>query len=168
MKHLPIMMIIGVSLLAAGCGTPSSGSLGPAPTATAGASSSASPPGNGTASAAASPSGQRPTAAPTQGPAREIGLQAWFSRNGKLFVTERTVPATTGVGRAALDRLLTGPSAAENAAGLRSQIAAGTTLRGLRISAGIATAALRSSFEPAASPSAMPLRLGEAVGPHTR
>jgi hypothetical protein len=23
-----------------------------------------------------------------QGPAREIGLQAWFSRNGKLFVTQ--------------------------------------------------------------------------------
>src|SRR5205809_4950764 len=114
MKRLPIMMIIGVSLLAVGCGTPSSGSLGPAPTATAGASSSASPPGSGTASAAASPSGQRPTATPTQGPAREIGLQAWFSRNGKLFVTERTVPATTGVGRAALDRPLTGPSAAEN------------------------------------------------------
>jgi hypothetical protein len=157
------MMIIGVSLLAVGCGAPSSGSLGPAPTTTAGASSSASPPGNGTVSAAASPSGQRPTAAPTQGPAREIGLQAWFSRNGKLFVTERTVPATTGVGRAALDRLLTGPSAAENAAALRSQIPAGTTLLGLRTSAGIATADLSSSFESAASRSAMPLRIAQVV-----
>jgi hypothetical protein len=90
-------------------------------------------------------------------------VQAWFSRNGKLFVTQRTVPATTGVGRAALDRLLTGPSAAENAAGLRSQIPAGTTLRGLRISAGIATADLSSSFESAASPSAMPLRIAQVV-----
>jgi hypothetical protein len=90
-------------------------------------------------------------------------VQTWFSRNGKLFVTQRTVPATTGVGRAALDRLLTGPSAAEGAAGLRSQIPAGTTLRGLRISAGIATADLSSSFESAASPSAMPLRLGQVV-----
>ena len=121
------------------------------------------PPASGTASAAASPSGQRPTATPTQGPAREIGVQAWFSRNGKLFVTQRTVPATTGVGRAALDRLLTGPSAAENAAGLRSQIPAGTTLRGVRISAGIATADLSSSFESAASPSAMPLRIAQVV-----
>src|SRR5260370_29808084 len=163
MKHLPIMMIIGVSLLAAGCGTPSSGSLGPAPTATAGASSSASPPGGGTASAAASPSGQRPTATPSQGPAREIGLQAWFSRNGKLFVTERTVPATTSVGRAALDGLLTGPSAAEYAAGLRSQIPAGTTLRGVRISAGTATVDLSSSFGSAASPPAMPLRIPQGV-----
>ncbi len=163
MKRLPILMIIGVSLLAVGCGTPSSGSLGPAPTTTTGASSSASPPGSGTASAAASPSGQRPTATPTQGPAREIGLQAWFSRNGKLFVTERTVPATTSVGRAALDRLLAGPSAAEHAAGLRSQIPAGTTLLGLRTSAGIATADLSSSFESAAAPSAMPLRIAQVV-----
>ncbi len=161
MKRLPIMMIVGVSLLAVGCGTPSSGSLGPAPTTTAGASSPASPPASGTASATASPSGQRPTATPA--PAREIGVQAWFSRNGKLFVTQRTVPATAGVGRGALDRVLTGPSAAENAAGLRTQIPADTTLRGLRISAGIATADLSSSFESAASPSAMPLRIAQVV-----
>jgi hypothetical protein len=165
MKRLPILMIVGVSLLAVGCGTPSSGSLGPAPTTTAGASSPASPPASGTASgtasAAASPSGQRPTATPA--PAREIGVQTWFSRNGKLFVTQRSVPVTAGVGRGALDRLLTGPSAAENAAGLRSQIPAGTTLRGLRISAGIATADLSSSFESAASPSAMPLRIAQVV-----
>ena len=158
MKRLPIMMI-GVCLLAVGCGTPSSGSLGPAPTTTARASSSASPPGSGTASAAASPSGQRPT----EGPARQTGLQAWFSRNGKLFVTERTVPATTNVGRAALDRLLAGASPAEYAAGLRSQIPVGTTLLGVRISAGIATADLSSSFESAASPSAMPLRIAQVV-----
>ncbi len=158
MKRLPIMMI-GVCLLAVGCGTPSSGSLGPAPTTTARASSSASPPGSGTASAAASPSGQRPT----EGPARQTGLQAWFSRNGKLFVTERTVPATTSVGRAALDRLLAGALPAEYAAGLRSQIPAGTTLLGVRISAGIATADLSSSFESAASPSAMPLRIAQVV-----
>jgi hypothetical protein len=163
MKRLSVLMIVGVSLLAVGCGTPSSGSLGPAPTTTAGASSPASPSPSGTASGAASPSGQRPTATPTQGPARQIGVQTWFSRNGKLFVTQRTIPATPGVGQAALDRLLTGPSAAEGAAGLRSQIPAGTTLRGLRISAGIATADLSSSFESAASPSAMPLRIGQMV-----
>jgi hypothetical protein len=90
-------------------------------------------------------------------------VQAWFSRNGKLFVTQRTVPATAGVGRATLERLLTGPSAAETTAGLRTQIPAGTTLRGLRISAGIATADLSSSFESAASPSAMPLRIAQVV-----
>jgi hypothetical protein len=163
MKRLPIMMISGVCLLAAGCGAPSSGALGPAPTVTAKPSSPAVSPGTATANAAPSPSGQRPTATPTQGPAREIGLQAWFSRNGKLFVTKRTVPATPGIGQAALDRMLTGPSAAEYAAGLRSRIPAGTTVRGVRISAGIATVDLSSSFESAASPSAMPLRIAQVV-----
>jgi len=161
MKRLPIMMIIGVCLLAAGCGTPSSGSLGPAPTATTRASSPAAPPASGTASAAPSPSGQRPTATPA--PARGIGLQAWFSRNGKLFVTNRTVPAMAGIGQAALDRMLAGPSAAEYAAGLRSRIPATTTVHGVRISAGIATVDLSSSFESAASPSAMPLRIAQVV-----
>ena len=163
MKRLPMLMISGVCLLAAGCGAPSSGALGPAPTATAQTPSPAVSPGTGTASAPPSPSGQRPTATPAQGPAREIGLQAWFSRNGKLFVTKRTVPATTGIGQAALDRMLTGPSAAEYAAGLRSRIPAGTTVRGVRISAGIATVDLSSSFESAASPSAMPLRIAQVV-----
>src|SRR5690349_5841892 len=167
MKRLPILMIVGVSLLAVGCGTPSSGSLGPAPTTTAGTSSPASPPASGTASgnasAAASPSGQPPTATPTPGAAREVGVQAWFSRNGKLFVTQRTVPVATGVGRGALDSVLAGPSAAENAAGVRSQIPAGTTLRSLSISAGIATAGLSSSFESAASPSVLPLRVAQVV-----
>ena len=163
MKRLPMLMIGGVCLLAAGCGAPSSGALGPAPTATAQSPSPAVSPGGGTASAAPSPSGQRPTATPAQGPAREIGLQAWFSRNGKLFVTKRTVPATTGIGQAALDRMLAGPSAAEYAAGLRSRIPAGTTVRGVRISAGIATVDLSSSFESAASPSAMPLRIAQVV-----
>src|SRR6266576_4042299 len=137
MKRLPITMIIGVcslALLAAG---------------------------SGTASAAPSPGGQRPAA--TQSPAREIGLQAWFSRNGKLFVTSRTVPATAGIGQAALDRMLAGPSAAEYAAGLRSRIPATTTVHGVRISAGIATVDLSSSFESAASPPAMPLRIAQVV-----
>jgi hypothetical protein len=163
MKRLPIMMISGICLLAAGCGAPASGALGPAPTATTQTASPAVSPGSATASAAPAPSGQQPTATPAQGPAREIGLQAWFSRNGKLFVTQRTVPATTGIGRAALDRMLTGPSAAEYAAGLRSRIPAGTTVRGVRISAGIATVDLSSSFESAASPSAMPLRIAQVV-----
>jgi hypothetical protein len=163
MKRLPIMMISGICLLAAGCGAPASGALGPAPTATAQTASPAVSPGSATASAAPSPSGQQPTATPAQGPAREIGLQAWFSRNGKLFVTKRTVPATTGIGQAALDRMLAGPSAAEYAAGLRSQIPTGTTVRGVRISAGIGTVDLSSSFASAASNSAMPLRIAQVV-----
>ena len=163
MKRLPIM-IISAGLLATACGT-TAGALGPAPTSTARPSSPASAPSGRPTSTAQSPSGQRPATAtpPTRAPAREIGLQVWFTRQGKLFVTDRTVPATTSVGRATLDRLLAGPSAAEYAARLRSQIPAGTTLLGLRIAAGTATVDLSSSFESAASPPAMPLRIAQMV-----
>jgi Immunoglobulin-like domain of bacterial spore germination/Sporulation and spore germination len=158
-------MITCAGLLAAACGTAPVGSLGPAPTSTARPSSPASSPVVRPTSTSQSPSGQQPATptSPAQGPAREIGLQVWFTRHGKLFVTERTVPATTSVGRAALDRLLTGPSAAEHAAGLRSQIPVGTSLLGLHISSGTATVDLNSSFESAASPSTMPLRIAQVV-----
>ena len=107
----------------------------------------------------------RPPRQQRQPPARpgETGLQTWFTRQGKLFVTERTVPATISVGGAAVDRLLAGPSAAEYAAAVRSQIPAGTTLLGLSISSGTATADLSSSFESAASPSTMSLRIAQMV-----
>ena len=149
MKRLPVL-IIGVGLLAAACGTSPAGSLGKAPAGTARQSASASP-----ASPSASPSGQVP--------ARQINLQVWFARNGKLFSTERTIPATQGVGQAALDRMLAGPSAAETAAGLSSQVPAGTSLRGLTISSGIATADFSSAFASSASSSVMALRIAQAV-----
>ena len=164
MKRLPIMLI-GVGLLVAACGSAGPGSLGPAPAGTTGPSSPASASGGVTAGAAQSPGGQQPVTPATSAPGSpaEIGLQVWFTRQGKLFVTERTVPATTGVGGAAVDRLLAGPSAAEYTAAVRSQIPAGTTLLGLRISAGTATADLSSSFESAASSSTMPLRIAQMV-----
>jgi hypothetical protein len=174
MKRLPIM-IICVGLLATACGTDKAGSLGPVPDGTTRPSSpapagvtrpsgSSSAPGARPTMASQSPSGQQQTPAPpVQALPREIGLQVWFTRQGKLFVTERAVPATVGVGRAAVDGLLAGPSAAEYAAGLRSQIPAGTTLLGLRISSGIATVDLSSSFGSGAAPSTMPPRLAQVV-----
>ena len=173
MKRLPLMIVvIGVGLLAA-CGT-QAGELGPVQTGPATSASPTAPGHSQPASTAQPPSGhqappptsattQLPTATPTQGTAQQIVLQTWFTRQGKLFVTERTVPATISVGRAALDRLLAGPSAAEYAAGVRSQIPAGTRLLGLRITAGTATADFTSSFGSAASSSTMPLRIAQVV-----
>ena len=173
MKRLPLMIVvIGVGLLAA-CGT-QAGELGPVQTGPATSASPTAPGHSQPASTAQPPSGhqappptsattQLPTATPTQGTAQQIVLQTWFTRQGKLFVTERTVPATISVGRAALDRLLAGPSAAEYAAGVRSQIPVGTRLLGLRITAGTATADFTSSFGSAAGPSTMPLRIAQVV-----
>jgi len=153
-KRLPIVIISIVSTgLLAGCGTSQAGSLGPAPTGPDRPASSA-----GTTQ----PSGvQHP--APDTTSARPIGLETWFTRQGKLFVTERTVPATVSVGRVALDRMLAGPSAAEYAAGLRSQIPAGTRVRGLDVAAGTATVDLSSSFAAAAGPPATRLRIAQVV-----
>ncbi|HEY7261139.1 MAG TPA: Gmad2 immunoglobulin-like domain-containing protein [Trebonia sp.] len=173
MKRLLILIIsviVSVGLLAA-CGTGGAGKLGPVSTGSAGASGAASPTGAASSAASSQPSGPAGTAKPTPAPsgtsrqstAGEVSLQTWFTRQGKLFGSQHGVPATVSVGRAALDQLLAGPSSAEYAAGLRSQIPAGTQLLGLTISSRTATVDLSSSFVSAASPSAMPLRIAQVV-----
>jgi len=161
MKRLPIL-IISVGLLA-GCGTGGAGKLGPVPTGPARAASpsasvSATQPAGSDQSPATMPTATSPQSAPSQ-----VSLQTWFTRQGKLFGTQRAVPATVSVGRAAVDQLLAGPSSAEYAAGLRSPIPAGTQLRGLTISSGTATVDLSSSFVSAASPATMPIRIAQVV-----
>jgi len=169
MKRLLILIIsavVSVGLLAA-CGTGAAGKLGPVPTGSAGTTGGASPTG---AASSPHPSGPAGTAQPTtpaatssQGTAGEVSLQTWFTRQGKLFGTQHGVPTTVSVGRAALDQLLSGPSSAEYAAGVRSQIPAGTQLLGLTISSRTATVDLSSSFVSAAGPSVMPLRIAQVV-----
>jgi hypothetical protein len=161
MKRLPIL-IVSVGLLAA-CGTGGAGKLGPVPTGPASAASPAAPAGTTQSAGGGQSSAPGPAATSPASAAGHVSLQAWFTRQGKLFGTQRGVPATAGVGRAALDQLLAGPSPAESAAGLRSLIPAGTQLLGLTISAGTATVDLGSSFTSAASPSTMPLRIAQVV-----
>jgi hypothetical protein len=162
-KRLPILIISIVSAgVLAACGTGQAGSLGPAPTGPARPASSAAIRDSGPAGTTQPPSGQ-PTPPAQHTAAGEIGLETWFTRNGKLFVSERAVPATVSVGREALDRMLAGVSAAEYAAGLRSQIPPGTELRGLDIAAGTATVDLSSSFGAAAGRPAIRLRIAQVV-----
>ena len=161
MKRLPIL-IISVGLLAA-CGTGGAGNLGPVPTGTARATSPAAPAGTTQPAGGSQSPAPVPTATSPQSAAAQVSLQAWFTRQGKLFGTQRDVPATASVGRAALEQLLAGPSSAESTAGLRSLIPAGTQLLGLTISSGTATVDLSSSFTSGASPSTMPLRIAQVV-----
>jgi len=179
MKRLPLL-IFSVGLLAA-CSTGQAGNLGKVPTGPALPPGSSSPavsqpastaqPSSGP-SAPSSPSSPAPTVtvtatSPTKGTAGQVGLQTWFTRKGtaqlELFVTERTVAATSSIGTAALDSLLAGPTAAENSAGLSSQIPAGTQLLGLRIGSGTATVNLSPSFTSGANSSTMPLRIAQVV-----
>jgi hypothetical protein len=162
---LLIAVSLTAGLLTLGCGTGQAGSLGPVPADSRTSSSPASSPPSSPATASQSP-GNRPStapASPTPRPTRQIVLQAWFTRSGKLFVTQRTIPATKGVASAAISSVLAGPSAAETSAAVRSQIPAGTALRGVRISGQIATVDLSSSFVSSASTSTMPLRIAQVV-----
>jgi hypothetical protein len=64
---------------------------------------------------------------------------------------------------AAIGAVLAGPSATERAAGLGSQIPAGTALLGVRISGVIATVDLSSSFVSSAAAGSMPARIAQVV-----
>jgi hypothetical protein len=161
MKRL-LFLIVSVGLVAA-CGTGGAGQLGPVPTGPTQAASPAPPAGTTQPAGGGQSSAPVPTATSPQSAAGQVSLQAWFTRQGKLFGTQRGVPATASVGRAALDQLLAGPSSAEYAAGLRSLIPAGTQLLGLTISSGTATVDLSSSFTSGASSSTMPLRIAQVV-----
>jgi hypothetical protein len=157
--------LLAAGLLTVGCGTGPAGSLGSVPSGGAGSSGTASPSASGPATAPQSPGGQPssgPTS-PTPSPAGKTSLQAWFARGGKLFVTERSVPATTAVATAAIGAVLAGPSAAERAAGLGTQIPAGTALLAVRISGVIATVDLSSSFVSSVAAGSMPARIAQVV-----
>jgi hypothetical protein len=156
--------LLSLGLVTAGCGNGQAGSVGSVPAGGASAGSAAPSPGGH--STAAPPDGGQPSTGPVSAspsPTGQISLQAWLTRSGKLVVTERSVPATTGVAKAAIGAMLAGPSAAEVAAGLGSQIPSGTALLGVRISGGIATVDLSSSFVSLAGAGSMPARIAQVV-----
>ena len=74
-------------------------------------------------------------------------FEVWFGYGEWLFVTERTEPSSPRVGTAAVNALLAGPSAAEQAAGVGTSIPEGTELLGLSIDGGVATVDLSRTFE---------------------
>lgn len=74
-------------------------------------------------------------------------FEVWFDYGEWLFVTERTEQTGERVGTAAVNALLVGPSAPEQAAGVGTSIPAGTELLGLSIDRGIATVDLSGTFD---------------------
>jgi len=84
--------------------------------------------------------------ATTQTAERRTTMRVYFLRGEKVGPAAREVTGTRAVGRAALEQLLAGPTAAERGDGLTSALADGTNLLGLSIAAGVAT--VRLSPEP--------------------
>jgi germination protein M len=91
----------------------------------------------------ASPS---PTTAPTVTASPMTTLSLYFLRDGKLGVAERRVPLTTKPAAAAMKALLAGPTAAEQAAGLTSDVPRGARLLSLSIDGTTARVDLSGRF----------------------
>ncbi len=88
-------------------------------------------------------------------PDPQMVIKAYFSNNQldpeisciKVFPVERSIPATEAVARAALQELLKGPTAAEQAAGYYSSINSGVDLLDLAIEDGVAKADFSERME---------------------
>lgn len=105
--------------------------------------------------------GLGPAAAATSQTGPRMTLHVWFERGGKLWLSKRTVARTPGVAAAAIDRLFAGPNAAETAASVVSAVPAGSTLRGISISGGVATINVSSAFAAPAARTSIRMRLAQ-------
>jgi hypothetical protein len=130
-----------VGYLLAGWGSEKAVSLGPAPRQT-------------TSTQASQITGSLPSGR---------ALEVWFARGGRLLEALRTHGATPRVATAALDALLAGPTRAEQAAGLRSEIPRGTRLLGVTIAKGVGRVDLTSDYEAGAGSRSLQLRLAQVV-----
>jgi len=90
-------------------------------------------------------------------------LEVWFARHGRLAEQLRTHKPTPRIATAAVQALLAGPTPSERAAGLSTQIPAGTRLNGISITSGVAKVDLTSEFEKGAGSRSLQLRLAQIV-----
>lgn len=113
-----------------------------------------------TVAAAKSTSWPRP-AAVRAAPTRTVSL--YFLRGEKLGVAHERVARSAAPVAAALGLLVRGPSATERAAGLASQIPAGSRLRGVTLAGGVASVDLSSRFASGGGSATMFARLAQVV-----
>jgi germination protein M len=99
----------------------------------------------------------------SEGTARLITYQVWFTRGESLFMVKRTQEATPRIGTAAMESLIAGPNTQEQAAAVGSQIPAGTQLLGLNVDTGVATVDLTSEFESGGGSASMNMRIAQVV-----
>jgi germination protein M len=125
--------------------------------------SGGSQPGTSTpvATSTAQPSVSPTSPTPTQAP---LAVTVYFESHGTVRAAHRSVPAgTRGVLTATLKLLLEGPTAKERAAGLTTQIPAGTKLRSATTAGRVAVIDLTSRFETAGETRALRSRLAQVI-----
>lgn len=96
-----------------------------------------------------------------------VAVGVYFTRGEKVAVARRTVPGPA-LASGAMKALLAGPTAAEKADGLETQIPTGTKLLGIAVSNGTATVDLTRSFESGGGTLSMTMRIAQVVGTLTR
>lgn len=114
-----------------------------------------------TATPAPATSTQDPMPTATSG--SPLKIKVYFAFQEKMQPVSRTVPHTTAVLKASLTALLSGPTAAQKAAGLSSQIPAGTKLRGVTIAANVAIVDLTNAYSSGGGTLSMTNRLAQIV-----
>jgi hypothetical protein len=100
-------------------------------------------------------------AAATPQAGTKMSLSVWFERDGKLWLSTRSVVRTPAAATAAVTRLFAGPNAAEASAGVVSAIPAGTHLRGISIAGGVATIEVGRAFAAPAGRKTIRMRLAQ-------
>jgi len=109
-----------------------------------------------------------PPSSPAQEPVARTTVRVYLVRGEYLGVgTGRSAPVTTPA-RSAMTQLLLGPSAAEKAMGLGTEIPKGTKLLGLSISGNTATVNLSSTFESGGGTLSMTVRIAQVVNTLTQ
>lgn len=131
---------------------------------------SAPKPGSTAVSQTTPPPTTEPTTtspAPAPDAARTVPVGVYFTRGEKVAVARRTV-AAPALAANAMKALLAGPTAAEKAEGLDTQIPAGTKLLGIVVRNGTATVDLSKRFESGGGTLSMTMRIAQVVGTLTR
>jgi hypothetical protein len=141
---LASLVVVGsLGFVLAGCGSQRAVSLGP-PSQTESGSEAVAP--------------STTTAKPTF-----VSFDVWFARGEQLVSEPRTHAATPRVATAALKALLAGPTRAERAVVLRTEIPPGTRLLGVSVANGVAQVDLTSDYEAGAGSRSLQLRLAQVV-----
>jgi len=135
-------------------------------TETATATESSDPPeATATTPVEPSPTATTPVqASPTAIAGEEVTvLSVFFLRDETIATVHRTVPKTQQVAAAAMDELLAGPTAEDEAAGMSTAIPEGTQYLGTTIDQGTATVDLSGEFESGGGSFSMTARLAQVV-----
>ena len=102
-----------------------------------------------------------PIATPTQAPVTST-VAVYFVKAEKMAPAQRSASGS-GVGAAAVRALLAGPTAAEQQTGMTSAVPAGTRLRSLTISRGLAVVDLSGAFASGGGSFSMGARMAQLV-----